>query len=138
MPLASGYRRPHDANRAENAVVSPTELEDPMANTPANPGRSRKSTKSRSAATRTAPSAAVADEPSTVIEAAISGAIAARHAGFRDAPNRGRLIAEAAYYRAERRGFAPGHEVQDWLDAEREIDAELVAALDDTVSGPAN
>jgi hypothetical protein len=109
-----------------------------MANTPANPGRSRKSTKSRSAATRTAPSAAVADEPSTVIEAAISGAIAARHAGFRDAPNRGRLIAEAAYYRAERRGFAPGHEVQDWLDAEREIDAELVAALDDTVSGPAN
>jgi len=32
------------------------------------------------------------------------------------------LIATAAYYRAERRGFRPGHEVEDWLDAEREVD----------------
>ena len=31
-------------------------------------------------------------------------------------------IAEAAYWRAERRGFAPGHELEDWLSAEREID----------------
>ena len=30
-------------------------------------------------------------------------------------------IAEAAYYRAERRGFAPGQEVEDWLAAEKEI-----------------
>ena len=36
---------------------------------------------------------------------------------------RQRLIAIAAYYRAEARGFAPGHEKQDWLDAEAEIDA---------------
>lgn len=28
------------------------------------------------------------------------------------------LIAEAAYYRAEHRGFAPGHELDDWLQAE--------------------
>lgn len=33
-------------------------------------------------------------------------------------------IAEAAYWRAERRGFAPGGEIQDWLEAEKEIDAE--------------
>ena len=32
-------------------------------------------------------------------------------------------IAEAAYYRAERRGFAPGGEIEDWLDAEREVAA---------------
>jgi Protein of unknown function (DUF2934) len=38
-----------------------------------------------------------------------------------------RLIAESAYLRAERRGFAPGHEVQDWLAAEAEIDALLKA-----------
>jgi len=25
-------------------------------------------------------------------------------------------IAEAAYFRAERRGFAPGHELEDWLE----------------------
>jgi len=30
-------------------------------------------------------------------------------------------IAEAAYYRAEKRGFTPGGELQDWLDAEAEI-----------------
>ena len=32
-----------------------------------------------------------------------------------------RWIAEAAYYRAERRGFEPGGETQDWLAAEAEI-----------------
>jgi hypothetical protein len=35
------------------------------------------------------------------------------------------LIAESAYLRAERRGFAPGHEAEDWLAAEAEIDALL-------------
>jgi len=31
-------------------------------------------------------------------------------------------IAEAAYWRAERRGFTPGSELDDWLSAEKEID----------------
>lgn len=31
------------------------------------------------------------------------------------------MIEEAAYYRAERRGFTPGYEFLDWLEAEREI-----------------
>lgn len=35
---------------------------------------------------------------------------------------RHRLIAIAAYYRAERHGFVPGCEVDDWLEAETEID----------------
>lgn len=30
-------------------------------------------------------------------------------------------IARAAYYRAEQRGFAPGYEEEDWLEAEREL-----------------
>ena len=30
------------------------------------------------------------------------------------------MIAEAAYYKAEKRGFAPGWELQDWLDAKEE------------------
>ena len=30
--------------------------------------------------------------------------------------------AENAYYRAERRGFLPGFEVEDWLEAERELE----------------
>ena len=29
------------------------------------------------------------------------------------------MIAEAAYLRAERRGFAPGHEHEDWFAAEK-------------------
>ena len=35
---------------------------------------------------------------------------------------RRRRIAESAYYRAERRNFAPGGEEQDWLEAEEEVD----------------
>jgi len=35
-----------------------------------------------------------------------------------------RWIAEAAYYRAESRGFEPGGETQDWLAAEAEILAQ--------------
>jgi hypothetical protein len=30
-------------------------------------------------------------------------------------------IAEAAYFRAEQRGFVPGNELDDWLDAEAEV-----------------
>jgi hypothetical protein len=38
------------------------------------------------------------------------------------------MIAEGAYLRAERRGFAPGHETEDWLAAEVEVDALLKVA----------
>lgn len=34
---------------------------------------------------------------------------------------RHRMIAEAAYFRAERRGFQGGCPIEDWLVAEREI-----------------
>jgi hypothetical protein len=43
-------------------------------------------------------------------------------ADFEPSSSRQALIATAAYYRAEKRGFQPGHELQDWLAAEREID----------------
>lgn len=33
------------------------------------------------------------------------------------------LIARAAYYRAQRRRFEPGHELEDWLAAEEEVNA---------------
>jgi len=39
--------------------------------------------------------------------------------------NRQQLIVEAAYHRAEARGFEPGHELEDWLSAEAEVDARL-------------
>jgi hypothetical protein len=37
---------------------------------------------------------------------------------------RRRMIAEAAYYRAEQRGFCGGSETEDWLTAEAEINAK--------------
>ena len=39
--------------------------------------------------------------------------------------DRDKLIAEAAYYRAEKRGFAPGYALEDWLTAEALVDFEL-------------
>jgi hypothetical protein len=45
------------------------------------------------------------------------------------AEQREAMIAEAAYFRAEKRGFAQGHEVEDWLTAEQEIDALVNAAV---------
>jgi hypothetical protein len=42
----------------------------------------------------------------------------------RDAPLSDDLrqeIEKAAYYRAQARGFAPGYEEQDWLEAEKEV-----------------
>jgi hypothetical protein len=39
-----------------------------------------------------------------------------------------RWIAHAAYLRAEKRGFAPGHEIDDWLAAEAEFEAANRAA----------
>ena len=41
------------------------------------------------------------------------------------AEERWRMVATAAYHRAEKRGFAPGHEVEDWLAAEKDIDDVL-------------
>ncbi len=36
------------------------------------------------------------------------------------------MIAVAAYYRAEQRGFSPDQELEDWLQAEKEIESRAV------------
>ncbi|MGZ8152978.1 MAG: DUF2934 domain-containing protein [Methylovulum sp.] len=38
-------------------------------------------------------------------------------------PDRNAKVAELAYYKAESRGFEPGHELEDWLEAETGISA---------------
>lgn len=53
---------------------------------------------------------------------------AASHPAALAGEDRYRLIAEAAYYRAELRGFTPGSELDDWLAAEIEVDALLADA----------
>ena len=39
-----------------------------------------------------------------------------------DLPDRDATISELAYYKAENRGFHPGHDLDDWLAAEQELD----------------
>ena len=39
------------------------------------------------------------------------------------------LIAQAAYFRAKHRGFEPGHELDDWLAAEAEVDTALTIGV---------
>ncbi|MCK9285448.1 MAG: DUF2934 domain-containing protein [Rhodocyclaceae bacterium] len=38
---------------------------------------------------------------------------------------REQLISEAAYYKAEQRGFQPGNEMADWFEAEADVDSML-------------
>lgn len=42
---------------------------------------------------------------------------------------RRRMVAEAAYYRALRRGFTAGGEIDDWLAAEREIEQQITSGV---------
>jgi len=41
------------------------------------------------------------------------------------AEERRQWIEMAAYFKAERRGFAPGHAAADWLEAEMEIEVQI-------------
>jgi hypothetical protein len=70
------------------------------------------------AGARAAEAAPAADGPSIK---AVKVTFASRHHEDRHAS-----IAKAAYFRAEMRGFAPGHEVEDWLAAEEEVDQRLL------------
>jgi hypothetical protein len=60
------------------------------------------------------------------VAAAVPEAAPASQPNFVDPQQRSMLIARAAYFRAMNRGFAPGHELADWLAAEAEVDAELL------------
>lgn len=57
---------------------------------------------------------------------------------WRDDPQtREALIRLAAYSFYERRGFIDGHELEDWLQAEMEIDRRAAAVVGADESGPA-
>jgi hypothetical protein len=47
------------------------------------------------------------------------------------------MIREEAYALAERRGFAPGHEVDDWLAAEHKVNelCDRIAAAGNVIAG---
>jgi hypothetical protein len=53
------------------------------------------------------------------------GVVAATPVAAVSADERRALIARAAYLRGQSRGFPPGGEAEDWLVAEKEVDALL-------------
>lgn len=55
-----------------------------------------------------APAKPVAIKPASVVKPASAG-------------ERARMVAEAAFFIAEKRGFVPGRAEQDWAEAERQI-----------------
>jgi hypothetical protein len=46
------------------------------------------------------------------------------------------LIAEIAYYKSQRRNFEPGHEKEDWLAAEAEVDERFKRRLERRLDAP--
>jgi hypothetical protein len=78
--------------------------------------------KSKAAAKTTLPSKAAARPPTVAAKPkkGSSGPPPASGPGL-NVEERDRLIAQAAYFRAEKRGFAPGYELQDWVEAEAEV-----------------
>ncbi|CRI67631.1 conserved hypothetical protein [Thiocapsa sp. KS1] len=100
-------------------AARPAAVTKPSAKAPAATGRSKK--------------AAVASQPGHSVTPPAASALEGKSISLRSLANvsaedRLHMIHEAAYYRAEKRRFAPGHEVEDWAEAEREIDALLANA----------
>jgi len=54
-----------------------------------------------------------------------SNSIVTRSSAYIEPEARDAMISEAAYFQSAHRGFEPGHEIDDWLAAESEIDAAL-------------
>jgi hypothetical protein len=89
--------------------------------------KSTAAAKSAAAAKPAAPKKAVAPSKAAATPVAPKAPTAARvRAGN---PDRTELVRMTAYFRAERRGFAPGYEVEDWLAAEAEVAGKTAPAV---------
>lgn len=81
--------------------------------------------KSGKPAVKTTAGKATAAKPRATRPAVAKARPKAEKAGPVSLEDRRRLIAEAAYHKARQRGFAEGGELEDWIEAEAEIDAQL-------------
>ncbi|HEX3847164.1 MAG TPA: DUF2934 domain-containing protein [Steroidobacteraceae bacterium] len=91
----------------------------------ANPGSAAASTAKRGAGKVPEPvitSSSLEKRTMTATDGAEAAAASHPRRGAHSREERHRLIAHAAYFRSEYRGFAPGYELEDWLWAERELD----------------
>lgn len=90
-------------------------------------------TRSRAGSTRTTkssppPASDVTSDAASESTAEVTGRTLQRRELPSFSSSREDRIAEAAYWRAERRGFQSGQEIDDWLAAEKEIDGERDAS----------
>ena len=99
----------------------------------ANKKKTSKKKVSKKAVTRKKSNKKVAKKTSTK-KAAVKKKVARKNSAKKTAitgslnistQERWKMIAVAAYLKAEKRGFATGNELEDWTEAEREIDALL-------------
>ena len=94
-----------------------------MAKTKETPAKSAKPAAAKAGNSAAAPRASVATRKpaKTALDAPGSG-----QNGAQPTPEQlYRMIQETAYYKAKARNFAPGHEVQDWIEAEAEVRERL-------------
>ena len=93
-----------------------------MANHTSKPDSSKPAKPQVAAIASTAAASAPGRKPnsSPKLNALVGGSVAPLAAATRQA-----MIAEAAYYIAEQRGFQGGRDVEDWLLAEKQIDTLL-------------
>jgi hypothetical protein len=66
-------------------------------------------------------------ETSTAPMPAAQAALPPAGAASKDPAQRHAMVAEAAFYIAQSRGFTPSQELDDWLAAEREIEQRLAS-----------
>ncbi len=83
---------------------------------------SGKQTRAKRKVSGTAKAANASTSSNPQNQASISGNNPSIGSGFHSAEARLHKIQELAYLKAEKRNFAPGHEVEDWLEAEKEVD----------------
>lgn len=95
------------------------------------PVKTKKVKPKLSARVRKAPPSQQPASDDRPVEQRAKAQIAARAAA------RAAAIAREAYYRAERRGFVPGNELDDWLAAEADVDGngpiEILGSVEDPV-----
>lgn len=84
-------------------------------------GTKKKTTRKKAAGTRQTASKTATKKRATAKKAAVKKVRSTVPAS----DERRKLIAETAFLKAERRGFKGGDPVDDWLEAEREVDASL-------------
>jgi hypothetical protein len=63
----------------------------------------------------------IAAKPAARAKATKTKTLTVKKSAERSSDDLNSMIATAAYFHAERRGFEPGHELEDWLAAEQQV-----------------